>query len=267
MDYLNSIRRGIAQLIGGSLPPGITASAQPVAEFQLPGQARLVTMPAPVTAPVASAQAAPTFRKAPVDGEGLTAYQNKMRAEARLKIEFGFHEKFDAIHALGLKGNADFSARRKLLADFDRYVATRPLAKAAPAKGNALDDDTGQPLATPPDDEDVGTAKSLAELLLKIFRQIKDAGIGISDDEKVDNEATAHAATLIKAGKSNTAISVIAGRILALQPTHPLTARASAEAKLFRHVRAEKKPVVLAESLSVEQRRAAAAAQLFKNIR
>jgi len=159
-----NVRASLARLIS---PSGLTTVNLPDAGIT---PALRIVAQAAAAAPVAAA--APKFRRAPVGPNGLTAYQEKLQYEARLKTEFGFHEKLEAA---GMKTEA----RRKVLADFDRFVAARPLGKAAPPP--ATDEDgTAVPVETPDD-----TVEKIVEKLETLLAELKKiAGdTGDSEDE------------------------------------------------------------------------------------
>ena len=164
---MNFIRKNLRSFlrIPENVTPGVTASL-PTALGGSPPELSM-TRPAPVApsapAPVASV-ATPKFRRAPVGANGLTAYQEKMRFEARLKTEFGYHEKMAT-------AGMDSTARRKVLADFDRYVAARPMGKSAPP---ATDDD-GTPVqtASPDDSENPPGIDEILSQLLDLLTELK----------------------------------------------------------------------------------------------
>jgi hypothetical protein len=115
-----------------------------------------------------------------------------MQHEARLKTEFGFHEK---LSSAGMKAEA----RRAVLADFDRYVAARTApctaAKAAPAT-----DDDGVPVKTDTD----AAIDSTLDLLQKGVEDLRKL---LGEDSESADETEAKAARA--AGKKGAAFKAL----------------------------------------------------------
>jgi hypothetical protein len=213
MKILASLGRAAGAWLG---LPSRESLGLPIATGALtPGESiptlRLVNAPANLApaapsasiAPVASAPVeVPKFRKAPVDHEGLTAYQRKIQHEARLKSEFGWHEKLEA-------AGSDVKARRKVWSDFDRYIAARPLGMpatppntAAKSTPDATDDD-GVP--QPVDPESDPSLPAIIQQLQDILDTLKKR-LAPTPDE-TDDEAKALSA--LKAGKKLTACQLL----------------------------------------------------------
>ncbi len=168
--------------ISASLPIASLGGSPPEMSFTRPALAA----PSASAAPVAAA--APKFRRAPVDGEGFTAYQRKMQHEARLKTEFGFHEKLEAAGMVT-------ATRRKVLADFDRFVAARPLGKSVPKSGT-VDDEGNIPVEIPAADDPIG---DVIKQLEQCLRSLKECHPDVSADDADASEAEAKAC--LRAGK------------------------------------------------------------------
>jgi len=193
----NSIRQNLRSFL--RIPentglPTISASL-PTATLGHPPEVSF-TRPAPVAPVAPSAAAVPRFRRSPVDAEGFTAYQRKMQHDARLKTEFGLHEKLEAA---GMKSES----RRKVLADFDRFVAARPVGKAAPSSGTE-NDDGAVPVETPAADDPVG---DVIQKLQQCLQQLKDLHPDVNADDADADEAEARLA--LAAGRKSEALKLL----------------------------------------------------------
>ena len=174
MISLRNVRASLARLIS---PPGLLTVAIPDSGTGTPPAMRIVAQAAPV-APVA---AAPRFRRAPVGPNGLSAFQEKLQIEARLKTEFGWHEKLEA-------AGVDYKARRKVLADFDRFVAGRPPGKSTAPKSGTVDDEGNVPVPTPPPDSGDGLDAVIKMLLdgVEKLKLLLPAAVAVDADDGDD---------------------------------------------------------------------------------
>ena len=180
------------------------------------------TRPAPV-APVAPVAAAPRFRKAPVGANGLTAFQEKLQFEARLKTEFGFHEKIEA-------AGMDTKARRKVLADFDRYLAARPLGKAAPS--SLTENDEGQvAIEAPPAADSIGDIVTKLEECLKLLKQMNPDLSGDSEDEVEARAALSRGDKATALKRYDSAITALGLKIAAKKSRSALLAEPSSRGR------------------------------------
>ena len=181
-----SIRKNILRFLGvpdtftasASLPLASLGGSPPEVQLVRPAQAVAVA-PSATAAPVVAT--APRFRKAPVDAEGFTGYQRKMQVEARLKTEFNFHGRLEA-------AGMDTKARRRVLSDFDAFVAARPLGKAAPAPESLTVDDEGNGHVDAPVDDPEnppGIDSIISQLLDLVLELKKQLQITADDDDEV----------------------------------------------------------------------------------
>ena len=232
---LNTIRQNLRSFL--RIPENITAglptisASRPTASLGGNPPEMSFTRPA-LAAPSASAApvaaAAPKFRRAPIDAEGFTQYQRKMQHEARLKIEFGFHERLEAA---GMKTDL----RRKVLAEYDRFVAARPLGKAVPKSGT-VDDEGNIPVEIPTAADPVGDVIKQLEQCLK---QLKEAHADVSADDADSDEAEAKAC-LARGDKNgalrryDAAISKWGAKITAKKSRNPILSEPSSPQRAHR---------------------------------
>jgi hypothetical protein len=135
MKILSNFTLGIRSMFGLSAirPSAMSATSATSAALPL-AQAQLLAKPQATAAPPESPTVIlPTFNGKPWSGPraikpaGLTEYQAKVQHDARLKLEFGFHEKLKETRVLYKNDpHAQADARAKVLQDYDAFVAMRP---------------------------------------------------------------------------------------------------------------------------------------------
>jgi hypothetical protein len=249
MISLRNVRASLARLIS---PPGLLTVAIPDSGTGTPPAMRIVAQAAPV-APVA---AAPRFRRAPVGPNGLSAFQEKLQIEARLKTEFGWHEKLEA-------AGVDYKARRKVLADFDRFVAGRPPGKSTAPKSGTVDDEGNVPVPTPPPDSGDGLDAVIKILLdgVEKLRLLLPADVDADDGDFTQAKAYLAIGSRKEAlAAASRAHSRIGEQLAAHQDP-----RARAHAKMFANLHALK-PLAIEAHDDVPTRRAKATKHLFQNL-
>jgi len=177
---------------------------------------------------------APKFPKPAVGPSGLTAYQERIRYEARLKLEFGLHEK---LQVAGTKAES----RAQVFRDFDAYLAGHPIAKAAPVTRPGYEPPPmldGQPVVAPAADP-IGDAIKLLEKSIEMLKGTLPADAAADDD---GDEEQAKAA--LASGQKSLALAALSRRhsVLGARLSEHNDPRARAAAKLFANVRSEKPP-------------------------